>query len=69
MSRFTSLSRLFHAYEKDQSVDWAKTGVPRKLERLELLKFEPLHEKTNNLGLRPDLTQTGLYSQRRRIEA
>ena len=30
---------------------------------------EPVHEKTNNLGFRPDLTQTGLYSHRKRLEA
>ena len=30
---------------------------------------EPLHEKTNNLGFRPGLTQTGLYSHRRWLEA
>ena len=30
---------------------------------------EPVHEKTNNLGFRPGLTQTGLYSHRRWLEA
>ena len=30
---------------------------------------EPVHEKTNNLGFRPGLTQTGLYSLRSRLEA
>ena len=30
---------------------------------------EPLHEKTNNLGFRPGLTQTGLFSHRSRLEA
>ena len=30
---------------------------------------EPSHEKTNNLGLRPALTQTSLYSHRRGLEA
>ena len=30
---------------------------------------EPLHEKTNNLGFRPGLTQTDLYSHRRKLEA
>ena len=30
-----------------------------------LLKYEPVREKTNNLGFRPGLTQTGLYSHRR----
>ena len=33
------------------------------------VSFELLHEKTNNLGLRPCPTQTGLYSHRRRLEA
>ena len=27
--------------------------------------YEPVHEKTINLGFRPGLTQTGLYSHRR----
>ena len=31
--------------------------------------FEPVHEKTNNLGFRPGLTQTGLYNHRRWLEA
>ena len=31
--------------------------------------FEPVHEKTNNLGFRPGLTQTGLYKHRRWLEA
>ena len=31
--------------------------------------YEPVHEKTNNLGFRPGPTQTGLYSHRRWIEA
>ena len=30
---------------------------------------EPVHEKTNNLGFRPGLTQTGLYSHRTLLEA
>ena len=30
---------------------------------------EPSHEKTNNLGFRQGLTQTGLYSHRSRVEA
>ena len=29
---------------------------------------EPVREKTNNLGFRPGLTQTGLYSHRRWLE-
>ena len=32
-------------------------------------KNERLHEKNNNLGFRPGLTQTDLYSQRSRLEA
>ena len=37
----------------------------------EALKFEhePVREKTNNLGFRPGLTQIGLYSHRRWLEA
>ena len=31
--------------------------------------IEPVLEKTNNLGLRPGLTQTRLYSHRSRLEA
>ena len=31
--------------------------------------YEPVHEKTNNLGFRPGLTQTRLYSHRSRLEA
>ena len=31
--------------------------------------FKPVHEKTNNLGFRPGLTQTGLYSHRKELEA
>ena len=31
--------------------------------------FEPVHEKTNNLGFRPGPTQTRLYSHRSRLEA
>ena len=31
--------------------------------------YEPVHEKTNNLGFQPDLTQTRLYSHRNWIEA
>ena len=36
-----------------------------------LLKYthEPAHEKTNNLGFRPGLTQTDLYSHRSRLGA
>ena len=30
---------------------------------------EPVHEKTNNLGFRQGLTQTGLYSHRRGLAA
>ena len=31
--------------------------------------YEPVHEKTNNLGFRPGPTQTRLYSHRSRLEA
>ena len=33
------------------------------------MKIEPVYEKTNNLGFRPGLTQTGLYNQRRWLGA
>ena len=32
------------------------------------VSYAPVHEKTNNLGLRPGLTQNGLYSNRSRLE-
>ena len=31
--------------------------------------IEPMHEKNNNLGFRPGLIQTSLYSHSRRLEA
>ena len=31
--------------------------------------FQPLHEKTINLGLGPGLTRTGLYKHRSRLKA
>ena len=31
--------------------------------------YEPVHEKTNNLGFRPGLTQTRLYSYRIKLKA
>ena len=31
--------------------------------------YVPSHKKINNLGFRPGLIQTGLYSHRRRLEA
>ena len=34
-----------------------------------IIVFEPVHEKTNNLGFRPGPTQTGLYSHRTLLEA
>ena len=33
------------------------------------LIFEPVHEKTNNLGFRPGLTQTRLHSHTIKLEA
>ena len=30
--------------------------------------FEPVHEKTNNLGFRPGPTRTGLYRHRIKLE-
>ena len=34
-----------------------------------LIKIEPLHEKTNNLGFRPGSMQTDLYNHRSRLKA
>ena len=34
-----------------------------------LFVFEPVHEKTNNLGFRPGLSQARLYSHRIKLEA
>ena len=31
--------------------------------------IEPVHEKTNNLGFQPGLTQTKLYSNSKKLEA
>ena len=31
--------------------------------------YEPVHEKTNNLGFRPGPIQTRLYSHRRNLES
>ena len=39
------------------------------MRRLIHIIYEPVHEKTNNLGFRPGLTQTGLYDHRRWLEA
>ena len=33
------------------------------------LSFEPVHDKTKNLGLRPSPTQTRLYSHSIKLEA
>ena len=32
-------------------------------------KYDPQHEKTNNLGFQAGLAQTGLFSHRSRLEA
>ena len=34
-----------------------------------IIAYEPVREKTNNLGFQPGLTQTRLYSHRSRLEA
>ena len=34
-----------------------------------IILFEPVHDKTNNLGFRPGPTQTSLYSHRRNPES
>ena len=63
------------------SDDWSLPPVPdwshlqylqvsrRPLRNLAHAIYEPVHEKTNNLGSPPGLTQTGLYSHRRRLES
>ena len=33
-----------------------------------MLLYDPVHEKTNNLGVLPGPTQTSLYSHRSRLE-
>ena len=43
----------------------AKTDILRSL----LFVFQPVHEKTNNVGFRQGPTQTDLYSHRRWVEA
>ena len=39
------------------------------ISRVRIGIIEPVHEKTNNLGFRPGLTQTRLYSHRIKLEA
>ena len=43
--------------------------IPLKDLKVNLPLFEPLSEKTNNLGFRPGLTQISLYSHKSRLEA
>ena len=43
--------------------------VSDSVESCVLFLFEPVHEKTNNLGFRPGLTQTRLYSHSIKLEA
>ena len=40
-----------------------------ELDDASIIVFEPLLEKTNNLGFWPGPAQTGLYSHRSRLEA
>ena len=44
-------------------------SIPYSIPSVMTLPFEPVHEKTNNLGFQPGSTQTGLYSHRRWLEA
>ena len=39
------------------------------MRRMVHIIFEPSHDKTNNLGFRPGLTQTGLYKHKRWLQA
>ena len=41
----------------------------KKFTTIQLSSYEPVREKTNNLGSPPGLIQTGLYSHRRQLEA
>ena len=50
------------ADDKNSSMNIIQVRVSEK-------QFEPVRDKTNNLGFRPGLTQTGLYKHRRRLEA
>ena len=46
-----------------KTVIWNADGIAG------IILNEPVHEKTNNLGFRPGLTQTSLYSHRSMLEA
>ena len=50
-----------------ENVNTKKVAIQKMLRFC--LEYEPVHEKTNNLGFQPGLTQTGLYSHRRWLEA
>ena len=61
-----------HCKLEDQSKRELDDNIGSKfndvLSKLYLI-FEPVHEKTNNLGFQQGLTQTGQYNHRRRLEA
>ena len=55
--------------ERQRQIQMAqKLDVMRQKKHVSLI-YEPVHEKNNNLGFRPLLTQTRLYSHRKRLEA
>ena len=48
---------------------WLETFLGLEKKRsLWILLYEPVREKTNNLGFRPSLTQTRLHMHRRWLE-
>ena len=56
------ISRIIHSRSLGQvALDSEITG--------NIIKIEPVREKTNNLDFRPGLTQTGLYNHRKRLDA
>ena len=72
-----SAYRLFLVWALHDSQDLTKimcffSHVPLitcNMDGLQLVSYEPVREETNNLGFRPGLTQTRLYSHRKELEA
>ena len=60
---------LLNELERDSSHYSHTPALMCKYQSSSSTSFEPVHEKTNNLGFRPGLTQTGLYSHRTLLEA
>ena len=57
-----------HRVSKSARYDATLTKISRDSEQLRKV-YEPVHDKTNNLGFRPGPTQTSLYSHRRNPES